>query len=191
MAHAALPAEYGGPLRMVYCNDAERACQVRAGLGLLPPVLVDFICKQGVQFAVLSRRSRPSRAIAEWYPYRDESTENPGRRLFDHAAGWYDPRARLIAVTRSSNPVRTVIHEVGHAIDHLLWQGSRVDVQRHYRRGRAVTAYGETNAAEFWAEAFRVVYHPGALAVEGRDAAYRANPELLETIEALPQLIAR
>ena len=190
MAHAALPAEYGGPLRMVYCNDAERAYQVRLGLGLLPPVLVDFICNQGVQFAVLSRRSRPSRAIAGWYPFRDE-TGNGGRRLFDDAAGWYDPRARLIAVTRSSNPLRTVVHEVGHALDHLLWQGSRFDVQRFCRRGRAVTAYGETNAAEFWAEAFRVVHHPGTLAIDGREAVHRADPLLLETIEALPHLIAR
>ena len=191
MAHAALPAEYGGPLRMVYCNDAERAYQVRVGLGVLPSVLVDFICNQGVQFAVLSRRSRPSRAIAGWYPCRDDAGGTGGRRLFDDAAGWYDPRARLIAITRSSDPIRTVVHEVGHAIDHLLWQGSGFDVQRHYRRGRAVTPYGETNAAEFWAEAFRVVHHPGALAMDGREAVHRAGPLLLETIEALPQLIAR
>ncbi len=189
MPHAALPSEYEGPLSMVFCNDAERAYQVRLGLGRIPPVLVDFICKQGVQFAVLSRRSTPSRTIARWYPAGAGQVAYAGGRSFDAAAGWYDPATRLIAVTRSSNPERTVIHEVGHALDYLLWEGARVNVQRHYRRGHAVTEYGNTNPAEFWAEAFRACHHPGALPGNGRDAVHRANPLLLETIQALPELI--
>ena len=191
MSHAALPSEYEGPLSLVFCNDAERTYRVRLGLGRLPRALVDFICTQGVQFAVLSTRSVPSRTIARWYPADASAASDAGRATFDQAAGWYDPAHRLIAVTRSSDPERTVIHEVGHALDYLLYDGIRLNVQRHFRRGRSVTAYGNTDAAEYWAEAFRVLHHPGAVAGNARDAVHRAGPELLETLDALRQLIAR
>lgn len=192
MSHAALPSEYEGRLSMIFCNDAERAYQVRLGLGRIPALLVDFICNQGVQFAILGRRSTPSRTIAQWYPFGDDALDyGTGIRSFDAAAGWYDPRNKVIAITRSRDPERTVIHEVGHALDYLLYSGLRLNVQRHYRRGRAVTAYGNTNAAEYWAEAFRVMYHPGALRTDPRDAIERAGPELLDTIRALPELVAR
>lgn len=191
MPHAALPSEYEGPLSMIFCNDAERAYQIRLGLGRIPRDLVDFICKQGVQFAVLSRRSTPSRTIGQWYPGDNELDYAPGRPSFDAAAGWYDPANRLIAVTRSRDPERTVIHEVGHALDYLLYEGTQVNVQRHFRRGHAVTPYGNTNPAEFWAEAFRVRYHPGALKHDARDAIHRSAPEVLETIEALAALVSR
>ncbi len=192
MPHAALPSEYEDPLTLVFCNDAERAYQVRLGLGRLPRALVDFICKQGVQFAILSPRSLPSRTIPRWYPGDgDAPGDGMGGQPFDTAAGWYDPATRVIAVTRSRDPERTVIHEVGHALDYLLFDGIRLNVQRHFRRGRAVTPYGNTNAAEYWAEAFRVLHHPGALALDGRTAVHRAGAELLETLDALPALVAR
>ncbi len=192
MSHAALPSEYEGPLSLVFCNDAERAYQVRLGLGRIPAALVDFICKQGVQFAILGRRSTPSRTIARWYPFAEDVLDyGGGIRSFDAAAGWYDPTSKVIAITRSSDPERTVIHEVGHALDYLLYSGLRLNVQRHYRCGHAVTAYGNTNPAEYWAEAFRVLYHPGALRTDPRAAIERASPELLETLRALPSLVAR
>lgn len=175
------PTEYAAEIPVAFVTDAAQAERLRRALALLDPDLVEAFREHGVSYALCSSTHTPSRTLAAWYPHEhDRWAQRHFGRTYDEAWGWYDEPERVVVAT-NEEAVATVVHELGHALDELLGSVSA----RFYRPGHGVTAYAETDAREFWAEAFEQWHLPGG----DRDAVARAHPDFPRLFERAPALL--
>lgn len=173
--------EFSGEIPVDFTSNQEQIERLRKALGLLDPGLMRWLFGQGVRFALCGPRDTPSMTLARWYPYEhDEWAKQYFGTTYDEAWGWYDEPHRTVVATKDTALV-TVVHEVGHAVDHLLGGVS----EAFYRPGFGVNAYAETDAREFWAEAFESWFCPWG----DRDLVARAHPELPRLFDHLGRIV--
>jgi hypothetical protein len=174
-------SEFASDIPIDFINDQAQVERLRKALGLLDPRLMRWLFENGVRFALCGERDTPSRTLARWYPYaHDEWAKQYFGSTYDEAWGWYDESARTVVATKRTALV-TVVHEIGHAVDYLLGDPSAA----FYRPGKGVNAYAETDAREFWAEAFEAWFCPWGQ----RALVARAHPELPRLFDSLGRIV--
>lgn len=78
----------------------------------------------------------------------------------------------IISLENSRNPVHTALHEIGHAVDDMIFFNISLkkefkDIFEEEKMGFEEDEYGRTDTAEFFAECFALFHSPDSKVVEG------------------------